>query len=83
MTIREQINQQCVIITNAENFLHDTDYMSIREYEGGAPMPEEIKTQRAEARVTINTAQAIIAELEAQEAQEEGDAPEPPVGEEV
>lgn len=83
MTLREQINEQCAIITGAKNYLASTDYLSIREYEGGEPMPIEIKTKRAEARTTINTAQAVIAELEAQEAQEEGDTPEPPVGEEV
>ena len=84
MTIQEQINQQCVIITNAENFLHDTDYMSIREYEGGTPMPEEIKTRRAQCRVDINEAQAIIEELERQKEQEEPTSEPPePTGEEV
>ena len=49
MTLREQINEQCAIITGAKNYLASTDYLSIREYEGGEPMPIEIKTKRAEA----------------------------------
>ena len=82
MTLREQINEQCAIITGAKNYLHDTDYLGHREYEGGEPMPAEIETKRAEARVTINEARAVIAELEEQLAQEEAAIPEP-IGEEV
>lgn len=77
MTIDEQINQQYAIITEAKNYLYDTDFYGHREYEGGAPMPEEVKTRRAQCRVDINTAQAVIEELERQKEQEEP-APEPP-----
>lgn len=80
MTIDEQINQQCAIITSAKNYLLDTDFYGHREYEGGAPMPEEVKTRRAQCRLAINTAEAVIEELERQKEQEH-DIPEP--GEEV
>ena len=74
-TIDEQINEQCAIITSAKNYLLDTDFYGHREYEGGAPMPLEVKAKRAQARVDINDAQAIIEELERQK---EHDTPEPP-----
>lgn len=64
--IKQQINEQEAIVTAAKNYLHDTDYLGHREYEGGEPMPQEVKTRRAEARANINTAQATIAELKAQ-----------------
>lgn len=84
MTIDEQINQQCAIITGAKNYLLDTDFYGHREYEGGVSMPEEVKARRAQCRADINTAQAVIEELERQKEQEEP-TPEPPepTGEEV
>ena len=67
------INEQCVIITDNENFLRNTDYQTIRETEGGEPMSAETKAARAEAREAINNAQAEIERLEAIEVEE----PEP------
>lgn len=81
-TIDEQINEQCTIITSAKNYLLDTDFYGHREYEGGTPMPEEVKTKRAQARVTINEAEAVIEELERQKEQEDPELPEP-IGEEA
>ena len=88
MTIQEQINIECAVITAAKNYLRDTDYLTIREYEGGEPMPAEIKTRRAEERAKINQSQAIIDELETRKAQEAAELlnrPEPnePTGEEA
>lgn len=77
-TIDEQINEQCAIITSAKNYLLDTDFYGHREYEGGAPMPEEVKTKRAQARVDINDAQAIIEELERQKEHDTPESPESP-----
>ena len=69
--IKQQINEQEAIVTAAKNYLHDTDYLGHREYEGGEPMPDEVKTRRAQARADINTAQAAIAQLKAQLAEAE------------
>lgn len=69
--IKQQINEQEAIITAAKNYLHDTDYLGHREYEGGEPMPQEVKTRRAQARADINTAQAAIETLKAQLAEAE------------
>lgn len=71
--IKQQINEQEAIVTAAKNYLHDTDYLGHREYEGGEPMPQEVKTRRAEARANINAAQATIAELKAQLESETGE----------
>ena len=65
----EQLNRLHEEILKAESFLNSTDYMTIREMEGGEPMPEEVKQKRAEARVIINECQAQI--LEATEAETE------------
>ena len=69
--IKQQINEQEAIVTAAKNYLHDTDYLGHREYEGGEPMPDEVKTRRAQARADINTAQAAIEALKAQLAEAE------------
>ena len=42
-------------IAEAKNFLSLTDYMAIREFEGGDPMPEAVKLERAAKRVLINS----------------------------
>ena len=59
----ERLNRLHEEILKAENFLNSTDYMTIREMEGGEPMPEEVKQKRAEARVKINDCQARILEV--------------------
>ena len=64
--IKQQINEQEAVITEAKNYLNDTDYLGHREYEGGEPMPNDVKTRRAKARADINTAQAVITQLKAQ-----------------
>nr|DAI84487.1 MAG TPA: eIF3 subunit 6 N terminal domain [Caudoviricetes sp.] len=37
--------------------------MLMRQLDGGEPMPEEVKTRRAEARARINVCEAEIAKL--------------------
>ena len=71
--IKQQINEQEAIITAAKNYLYDTDYLGHREYEGGEPMPQEVKTRRAEARANINAAQTAIEALKAQLEAETGE----------
>ena len=46
-------------------FLVQTDYATIREAEGGDPMPEEMKQKRADARAAINQYEEWIEEIEA------------------
>ena len=38
-----------------------TDYQTIRESEGGAPMPDEIRKERADARARVNELEELIA----------------------
>lgn len=49
--ITEAIEQ----IAEAKSYLSSTDYMAIREFEGGEPMPLDVKTQRANKRALINS----------------------------
>ena len=42
-------------IEEAKKYLSETDYMVIRDMEGGEPMPQEVKTQRAAKRALINS----------------------------
>lgn len=81
-TIQDLINEQNAIIVAAKDYLFDTDFYGHREYEGGAPMPEDVKARRAQCRVDINTAQEVIEELERQKEHEDPEPPEP-IGEEV
>lgn len=69
----ERLNRLHEVILRAENFLNSTDYMTIREMEGGEPMSEEVKALRADARAAINASQAQIAKLEAVEVEDEVD----------
>ena len=52
-------------ILKLKTFLISTDYQAIREFEGGEPMSDEVRTQRADARARINELQKLIAETEA------------------
>ena len=52
-------------ILKLKSFLISTDYQAIREFEGGEPMSDEVRTQRADARARINELQELIAETEA------------------
>lgn len=47
-------------------YLKRTDYQSIRESEGGEPMPQEVKAARAQARIEINGLQEEVSDLETQ-----------------
>ena len=44
-----------------KTFLLSTDYQSIRESEGGAPMSDETRQERANARTRINELEELIA----------------------
>ena len=48
-------------ILNLKTFLLSTDYQSIREFEGGAPMADEIREARANARTRVNELEELIA----------------------
>ena len=48
-------------ILNLKTFLLSTDYQSIREFEGGAPMSDEIREARANARTRVNELEELIA----------------------
>jgi hypothetical protein len=80
-TIQDQINEQYAIIVASKDYLFNTDFYGHREYEGGAPMPEDVKTKRAQCRAKINTAQEVIKELERQKEHEDPEPPEPIGGE--
>jgi hypothetical protein len=59
-----------------KEYLNSTDYIAIREYEGGETMPLDIKNARALSRASINTLENQIAEIEINESiqsQREGD----------
>ena len=57
------INRNYAEIADLKSYLTDTDYMLMRQLDGGDPMPEEVKTRRAEARARINVCEAEIAKL--------------------
>lgn len=42
-------------ILDLQSFLEETDWLVIREMDQGNPVPEEIKTKRAEARTAISS----------------------------
>lgn len=42
-------------IRTLQSFLNETDWLVIREMDQGNPVPEEIKTKRAEARTVISS----------------------------
>jgi hypothetical protein len=63
-TVNESaINHRYAEIADLKSYLTDTDYMLMRQLDGGEPMPEEVKTRRAEARARINVCEAEIAKL--------------------
>lgn len=64
MTFEEKyklLNTYHAEVLNLKTFLSITDYQSIREYEGGAPMEAEIRKKRAEARTRLNELEELIA----------------------
>lgn len=48
-------NNAIMQIEEAKKYLAETDYMVIRDMEGGEPMPQEVKNQRAAKRALINS----------------------------
>ena len=67
----DEINVRYSEIIELKNYLNDTDYQTLREFEGGEKMSEEVKNRRSEARLRINVLQAEISELEARMQEEE------------
>lgn len=59
-----EINTLYGQIAVAKNYLNDTDYMMLREAEGGAPAPEEVKGNRVAAREKVNQCEEEIKQLE-------------------
>ena len=52
----EQIQQELEAKekVDAREYLLSTDFMTIREMEGGEPMPDYVKTKRAECRIILD-----------------------------
>jgi hypothetical protein len=71
METQEQINFLQSQILQLESRLSEKDYMTIREQEGGEPMPDDIKVERAQFRLMINQLQDQIAILQATLIEEE------------
>ena len=67
----ELINEQCVIMHNEKNMLHDTDYQVLREMEGGIPMSAEMRERRTLARARINDAEVEIERLKSEQMEEQ------------
>ena len=67
----DEINVRYSEIIELKNYLNDTDQQTLREFEGGEKMSEEVKNKRSEARLRINVLQAEIAEFEARMQEEE------------
>lgn len=67
----ELINEQCVIMHNEKNLLHDTDYQVLREMEGGVPMSAGMRARRALARARINDAEVEIERLKSEQMEEQ------------
>ena len=56
------LNTYYAEILKLKILLSNTDYQTIREFEGGEPMSAEIREQRANARTRINELEALIME---------------------
>lgn len=69
----DEINARYSEIIELKNYLNDTDYQTLREFEGGEKMSEDVKNRRSEARLRINVLQAEISEFEARMQEEEQD----------
>ena len=64
MTFEEKnniLNASYAEILNIKTFLLSTDYQAIRESEGGAPMSDETRKKRADARARVNELEELIA----------------------
>ena len=71
MNYLDEINVRYSEIIELKNYLNDTDYQTLREFEGGEKMSEDVKRKRSEARLRINVLQAEISEFEARMQEEE------------
>lgn len=71
MDYTEEINRRHTEIIELKNYLNDTDYQTIREYEGGEKMEDAVKRKRSEARSRINVLQSEVSELEEKAREEE------------
>ena len=63
MTFEEKINllnTYYVEVRNLKSLLSETDYQTIREFEGGEPMSEETRKKRADIRKRINELEELI-----------------------
>ena len=68
--INEAIQAQTEIVLRDGSYLEQTDYQTIRSSEGGEPMSEDTRLERAAARERINAAKAEIERLKAIEPEE-------------
>lgn len=71
MNYLDEINVRYSEIIELKNYLNDTDYQTLREFEGGEKMSKEVKNKRSEARLRINVLQAEISEFEARMQEED------------
>ena len=73
MTIGEKnslLDAYYVEVSDLKYVLAQTDYQSIREFEGGEPMPDNIREKRAMARARINELQELISKTKEIEPEE-------------
>ena len=73
MTIGEKnslLDAYYVEVSDLKYVLAQTDYQSIREFEGGEPMPDYIRKKRAMARARINELQELISKTKEIEPEE-------------
>ena len=64
MTVEEKdnlLNTYYAEVLKLKTFLSSTDYQTIRESEGGAPMSDETRKERVDARVRVNELEELIA----------------------
>ena len=64
MTFEEKdnlLNTYYAEVLKLKTFLSSTDYQTIREAEGGAPMPDDTRNERANTRARINELEELIA----------------------
>lgn len=59
------LNTYYAEILQLKILLSNTDYQTVREFEGGEPMAAEVREQRANARIRINELEALITETNA------------------
>lgn len=65
MTFSEKnhlLNTYSSEVLKLKTFLSNTDYKAIRAAEGGEPMPDDVRTDRANARARINELEVLIAQ---------------------